>query len=164
MDCVDGNLYVHLHSFIAFYREGIRILPQEIRVFFVEPVHGRHAGPPPQSVSQRVHLLGAANGINFHAPVEQIPYKSADTQIRSRSFREKAEPYPLHSSGYKESFGLCFHGYTLRKDLSLQPRDCSKGPAPAGWNLSGGRFSQTAEKLQNCHPEGRVCPRDLLFS
>jgi hypothetical protein len=23
--------------------------------------------------------------------------------------------------------------------------------------------SQAAEKLQNCHPEGRVCPRDLLF-
>jgi hypothetical protein len=23
---------------------------------------------------------------------------------------------------------------------------------------------EAAEKLQNCHPEGRVCPRDLLFS
>jgi hypothetical protein len=26
------------------------------------------------------------------------------------------------------------------------------------------QVEEAAEKLQNCHPEGRVCPRDLLFS
>jgi hypothetical protein len=26
------------------------------------------------------------------------------------------------------------------------------------------RAEEAAEKLHDCHPEGRVCPRDLLFS
>jgi hypothetical protein len=45
----------------------------------------------------------------------------------------------LHPAGHEKSFGLRFHGDTSRTDLFLQPRDCSKGTAPAGWNLSVGQ-------------------------
>src|SRR4029077_1277742 len=120
-----------LISFVSFNGECARIFPQNIRVAFVHPIHGSHARAALQGVLQGVHLLRVADRIYFDAPVVQIPYVAGNAQAQCRPLGEKAEPHSLHAAGHEKSLGLCFHGYTSRSDLFLQPRDCSKGPGRA---------------------------------
>jgi hypothetical protein len=92
-------------------------LPKDIPVEFFHPIHASHARAAPQSSSHGLHLLRAANGVNFHAPVEKISHVSADTRAGCCSLGEKAKPHALHSAGYKKSLGVRFHGNTSRSDF-----------------------------------------------
>jgi hypothetical protein len=119
----------YLGSLTALNGKYADVFRQNFRILLVHAPDVRHSRPAPKGVPHRIDLFRAADCVDFHSPVEEIPYKSADAQARRGSLNEKAEAHPLHHAGHEKSLGLRFHGVTSRVHSFLQPGDCSKGLA-----------------------------------
>src|SRR5579862_8007758 len=97
-----------LISIVSFHCETVRILRKVLRVAFLDPGHSGHTGTTRQFIFESVELPRAADGVNFHAPVEKVSDVSGDIQLRGNALRIKPEAHSLHGSGHIKSLSKSF--------------------------------------------------------